>query len=220
MKKLALCLAIVLAAVGCGSSKHALRPRRYLTGRIALAPAVRKGDTHDYYLARATDDMEWRLRERKLRFLSPREVMTQLPEFYEPKGKNRKKAEGGTQALVSLAKKAGIEALIVFQLEVAGKTKLISSGKSRWIPRVGVGIGPVGIGTSILPGRKPPTEKLFYSADVLVNVFDTASGRAFYVTRGFDSKATDQPEKMVSKIVKKLAKRVEKALKERYELKK
>jgi len=217
MKRLGLWMAILAAAIaGCGSSKSSLRPRMCLTGRVALAPAVKKGDTHDYYLAKATDEMEKRLRDRKLRFLSPAEVRARLPEFFGEGAQGDKKAERSVEELVAHAGKAGIEALILFRLEVVGKTELVAGGKPRWIPHVGVGIGPVGIGTSVLAGRKPPTEKLFYSVDMLVNVFDTASGRAFYVTRGFESKATDRPEKMISKLAKKLAKRVEKALKERY----
>jgi len=216
----ALLAAVLIASLaGCSSSRHATRhPRRPLEGRIGLAPAVQKGNTNDYYLTLATAEMERRLRDRELDFVSPGELVAECRDLLGATKPGAKQAKQTTKALIDAMKAKDFAALILFQVEMNSQKKVVSRDRSSFIPHIGIGIGPVGIGTSIRPSRKS-TLKLFYSVEILVNVFDVPTGRAIYVTRAFDYKSTDEPEKMIPGLCKKVAKRVEKALKKHYDMK-
>jgi len=211
----AILLITALGAVGgCSGSSKTLRLS--IGGDLALAPAIPAGKTDDYYTIQTTNDLERHLRHYKVVFVSPDRVAQRIPSYYKPESQAAINKKKSVIDLLKIANEKGIELLIISQVEVMGKTKLIQSRRSSWTPHIGIGIGPVGIGTSIRPRRKPPTERLFYSVDIHINIYETSSRRPIYITRAFDSKATDEPEKMISDLSKKLAKRIRQKLKERY----
>ena len=199
---------VLVALIGCESSNDGLRAERRWRcprGKVAMAPAARKGDTHEYYLTLATAEMERQLRKRRVDFVTPGEVVAQYPRFFSREDPGCIQPGKGIAELLDAMRKRGVATLIVMRVEVSGQSKVVVSRRRT----------PVSDITDIFVRPKPPTAKLFHTVDILFNLLDTADGRVIYVSRAYDNKRTDEPDEMVISLSKKLAKRAKKALEER-----
>jgi len=164
---------------------------------VGLAIVKARGATNDYHIQLATSALKRELGERDVGLASDNPMALAPSEAAD------------IAAIVATTADQELAALMIVDLEVSHQIKAVRKSGLGFIPHVGVGVGPVGLGTSVvLPRDKNESKKLFYCVNVGVDLFDGESGNLLYSTRAFDQKQTEDPKALIDHLMATLAKRV------------